>query len=1332
MPPPARPARRDPASRRRRHIGALLAGAALLVAATSGLAWLGSAGGVRWLAARLAPPGAQVQLDGIDGSLWSSLRVRSLRLADAADTLRADDVTFVWSPRALWRGRLHVLRLAAARVELRRHRTPTAAASPPRSLRLPLRVDIDRVDIGELSLGHESGAARRLGRWNGELHYADARWRWRLQAASPWGDALADGTLSDSPPYSLSFSARISRLAHDASAHAELHGSGSLDALKLHGTLLAAAGEAQLDATVQPYAALPLADATLRAESIDPARFDPALPHAALDLRVVLAASSAARLRGRIDLTNRTPGPAARQLLPLRALHAELSGDAGSVELSAIDVDLGAAGRLRGHAQWRDGALSATLQADAIDAHALDARLRPTRLRGPLRVQLDGLRQRLELQLEQPGWTISADAARDGDAIALPRLDVRAADATLHADGRFELGASRAFTLNAQLHDVDPARFGSWPSARIRASLHADGALAERRARVALTLLGGSRWRGRALTGHVALLADGTRLRDVDAALAVGDDRVRVLGAFGAAADRLRWSIDAADLRQLDPGAAGSVHGHGEFSGGVQAARTTLQLKLHALRWQTLSVSRLDADGVLQLDPGATPRRPADALARLGGELTLNLDALHGRRGDASLSVSGASLRVHGRLRGALQLDGEIQGAKFARTPAASDSVTLDAASLRIDGSAATQRIALRARGSLSADHRTLPLQLQLRAAGGWHGDRWSGQVEQLDNRAAGAALQLLAPAALTLKPAPQASLQLDHASLRVGDGALDLTSVRVGDGVLTTRGTLRRLDSGPLLPLLGVPGDVLRSTLLLSGNWDVELGAQPRGQLLLQRDAGDLTLTTLAQPLPLAIEQLQLELQLHDGRLDGRGVLLSGLGSAQASAGVELQRRDGVWGVAADAPLRIDAGADLPQLDWAAPLLGPELRVRGRLRLALHGRGSLGHPQFTGRVDGSALDLAWLTQGLNLRDGVLAAHFDGDSLELDRCTLHGGPGTLQLSGAAQLRDGVVGAQLSAHAERLQVLDSPDRQLVLDGDARAVVADRLLTISGALRAVRADFTLLRRPGATLSDDVVVLGRKPPAPPPAPAPAALPTRVHVDGRLDFGDAFHVHGSGIDAMLTGSLHVHADDGGIVRANGTVNVERGVYTAYGQNLSITSGRVNFNGPLDDPGLNIDATRPGLPPGVVVGVHLGGTALHPQATLSSDPAMPDTDMLSWLTLGMPLAQAGTSDIGVLQTAAAALLGSSDSVPLQTRLAHAVGLDSIGVDNTTNAAGAQESLVTVSKRLSSKLKVGFSRGIDGAASIFSAQYELAHRLSLRTRAGTENSVDLFYTFEFD
>ncbi len=1320
--PPPKPRRRAP--RWRRHGAALLlTGAALLAVAGSGLAWLGSAAGVRWLVPRLVPRGAQVRLDGVEGSLWRALHVRQLRYDDASQSLRADQLTLVWSPRALWHGRLHVLRLDATRVAWRTHNA--APAAPPRSLRLPLRVDVDRIELGTLHLG-----GRALGRWNGALHYGDARWRWRVRAATPWGEAGVDGTLADSAPYALSFDARLTGLAHDAAAHAQLRGAGQLAALTLHGELHAGPAHATLAATVHPFAAAPLVAATLRADALDPARFDRTLPHAALDLRVALAASSAAHLRGRIDLVNRQPGPPARGLLPLRALHAELGGDTAAVDVSALDVDLGAAGRLRGHARWRGAALRASLQAEAIDAHALDPRLRTTRLHGPLRLELDGARQRLDLRLEQPGWTISTHAERDGETVALQPLDVRAPGGTLHADARFELGGQQAFAVHAQLRDVDPARFARAPRARISATLAADGALAARRANIALRLLPGSRWQNHALAGQIALLADGRRLRDVDAALSVGAQRARLRGAFGAVADRLRWSIDAPDLQQLDPAASGSVHGYGELGGGLQAPHTTLQLRLRALRWQALRVATLDADGTLALDRGAAPRHVADLLTRLGGELVLHLEALRWARADDRLTVTDATLRAHGRLRGALQLDGALHDATLTPAAPAARRVALTSATLHIDGSAATQHIALQARGELAKDHRKLPLQLQLRAAGDWRDDGWHGSIEHLENAAAGAPLQLLAPAALVLQQRPAAALQLDHASLRVGNGELDIDSLHLGADALSTRGTLRRLDSGPLLALLGVPGDALRSTLILSGDWNVGLGAHPRGQLRLQRDAGDLTLTALAHPLPLAIEHLQLELQLDDGRLDGRGVLLSRLGTAQASAGIELQRRDGVWGIAGDAPLQLDAGADLPQLDWAAPLLGPELQLRGRLRLALHGRGSLLQPRFSGRVDGSALDLAWLTQGLDLHDGVLAAHFDGDRLELDQFLLHGGSGTLQLSGAAQLRDGTVGARLSAHAARLRVLDSPDRQLVLDGEAHATVADRVLSIGGELRAVRGDFALLHRPGTTLSDDVVVLGRKPE--PAAAAPAALPTRVRVDGSFDFGDAFHVHGMGIDAMLAGNLHLHAEDGSTMRANGTVDVSRGAYAAYGQKLEITSGRVNFNGPLDDPGLNIDATRPDLPSGIVVGVHLGGTALRPQVALSSDPAMPETDILSWLTLGMPLEQASGSDIGVLQTAAAALLGGKDSVPLQTRLAQAIGLDSIDVSNTTTPEGTQESLLTLSKRLSSKLKVGFSRGIDGVASIFSVQYEIAHRLSLRTRTGTENAVDLFYTFEFD
>ncbi|MGC9185855.1 MAG: translocation/assembly module TamB domain-containing protein, partial [Thiomonas sp.] len=62
---------------------------------------------------------------------------------------------------------------------------------------------------------------------------------------------------------------------------------------------------------------------------------------------------------------------------------------------------------------------------------------------------------------------------------------------------------------------------------------------------------------------------------------------------------------------------------------------------------------------------------------------------------------------------------------------------------------------------------------------------------------------------------------------------------------------------------------------------------------------------------------------------------------------------------------------------------------------------------------------------------------------------------------------------------------------------------------------------------------------------------------------------------------------------------------------------------------------------------------------------------------------------------------------------------------------GLQGTIVTLSKRLSSNTLVSFSRGLDGVSSIFTIQYQLTKRLSVQTQTGTENAVDLFYTFTF-
>ncbi|MGC8807433.1 MAG: translocation/assembly module TamB domain-containing protein [Thiomonas sp.] len=657
-----------------------------------------------------------------------------------------------------------------------------------------------------------------------------------------------------------------------------------------------------------------------------------------------------------------------------------------------------------------------------------------------------------------------------------------------------------------------------------------------------------------------------------------------------------------------------------------------------------------------------------------------------------------------------------------------------------------------------------VPIDLRLRAEGGWLGAQqgWRGSITALDNRGS-AALHLQAPAALDLAFSPL-RLRLQHVGLALQAGRIDLADLDIAPGQLRTQGKLQAVNTAELLALAGITLPRVRNTLVLSGDWALDAGAQVDGRVHLQRDSGDIALQLAAPPpqvgsvtvapqctatlggsrlrggfLPLDTGQLVFDLTAKDSRLRAQAVLQTAIGTAQASGELALSQRDGVWGVAGDTPLVLDAGADMPSLAWAAPLIGFDYRAEGRLQLAVQGRGTVADPQFSGTLTGGALRLAWAAQGVDLKDGTLRAHFSGDRLQLDQLEFHGGSGLLTATGSARLQNGLPRATLDLRATRLQALNRPDRQLVLSGSAQAVLADKVLAITTDLTADRADILLPRSSGPTLSSDVVIQGR---AAPPAQSAAAMPRAVRFDGTFHLGSDFHLYGQGLDAMLSGSVRVRADDGAPPTATGSIELVKGEYTAYGQQLQVTQGRINFAGPLDNPGINITATRPNLPTGISVGVTVTGSARQPVVKLSATPAMPDTEILSWLVLGQPLDQVGAADIGLLQTAAAALMGPSDGLPLQTRLARAVGLDSIsvqsaasstngGTNGSTSGNGLQGTIVTLSKRLSSNTLVSFSRGLDGVSSIFTIQYQLTKRLSVQTQTGTENAVDLFYTFTF-
>jgi translocation and assembly module TamB len=238
---------------------------------------------------------------------------------------------------------------------------------------------------------------------------------------------------------------------------------------------------------------------------------------------------------------------------------------------------------------------------------------------------------------------------------------------------------------------------------------------------------------------------------------------------------------------------------------------------------------------------------------------------------------------------------------------------------------------------------------------------------------------------------------------------------------------------------------------------------------------------------------------------------------------------------------------------------------------------------------------------------------------------------------------------------------------------------------------------------------------------------------VDLELDFGDRFEVIGEGLDAIVGGKVHVVTAPDGTLTGRGAINAERGTYTAYGQRLTIERGKLYFDGPLDNPGLDVLALRKNLQ--VEAGVEVTGTVRVPRVQLTSTPPVPDNEKLSWLVLGHGLDRASNADLSALQIAFAAAT-DPNAPPIGQRVARTLGLDDISVRSAdasrTTTSGATGQVVALSKRLSDNLSLIYEQGLSVANNALKIEYALSRGLTLRAEAGVVSGVGIYYSRSFD
>ncbi len=659
--------------------------------------------------------------------------------------------------------------------------------------------------------------------------------------------------------------------------------------------------------------------------------------------------------------------------------------------------------------------------------------------------------------------------------------------------------------------------------------------------------------------------------------------------------------------------------------------------------------------------------------------------------------------------RGALSADQDPRlDIDVAATMAGAPQFTLATAAAKVAGSVGRHVIEVRATGA--------EVDLASRLAGGWHAAAWTGTVESLSNKGR-FAVELTAPA--TVELARERGV-IGAAAASFGAGRLALARLRWEHGRFASQGEFAGIALAPFLAFVELPRG-FASTLALRGAWAIDTTPRLNGTITLGRESGDVTVGESPR-LPLELEQLEVNARFVDdaatGTLAGRSRRVG-----TATAEFEIGRSPGAapGTIRLDAPLTLTVHAEIASLKPLAGFLNRNAIADGRLTATLAGAGTLRDPRLTGRIEGSGLALEVPERGIRLVNGRLVARLDADALRLDEFEIQGGEGRFTAKGVAP-RSGTATPSLAWHADNLRLLGLPDLRLTVDGEGTLAVG-RELVVEGALRARNGHIEFARRGGDRLGDDVEVRGR--PRRTEDLARRELPLKLALD--IDLGQRFHVIGAGLDTDLTGRLRIATRDKGDLGAKGTIDTVHGLYFFLGQRLEIERGRLIFDGPIENPALDVRAVRRGLP--VEAGIELTGTVRTPQVTLTSSPPMTDGDKLAWLVLGRGLETASAADAVLLQSAATSLLDNAQAIPLGRRAAVAVGLDDISLKGGNQL---QSQVVSVGKRLSDRLYLTVEQGRAVAQTAVGFEYLLGRGLRLRATGGQDSNVGVFFTRSWD
>jgi translocation and assembly module TamB len=338
---------------------------------------------------------------------------------------------------------------------------------------------------------------------------------------------------------------------------------------------------------------------------------------------------------------------------------------------------------------------------------------------------------------------------------------------------------------------------------------------------------------------------------------------------------------------------------------------------------------------------------------------------------------------------------------------------------------------------------------------------------------------------------------------------------------------------------------------------------------------------------------------------------------------------------------------------------------LSGPVTIAARATGTLAQPRIIGTVASDNLSLASGLSGTRIDAIKARGRFAGSRLELTRFAgATRGGGTISGSGTVDLAQmsATRGPQLDLRAsvKDASLVDAAGLEATVTGPLRIVSSGLGGTIAGRVTVNRARWAL----GGAAEDVALpqiatreINGEDGRARTQASrretawrylVNAAAPGRVLVEG-MGLESEW-----GIDIALRGTVNDP-------RIGGTARLVRGDYTFAGTRFELTRGRIQFddNGPIDP---QLDILAEAARNGTNVDIAITGNAQSPAIAFTSDPALPEEEILARLLFGGSVTSLSATDALQLAAAIASLQGGGAGLDPIGDLRRSIGLDQLRI----------------------------------------------------------------------